>query len=258
MYSYERSHFVPPPAPAKESQCFAGGLWGPHVCRACLELRNQSARSPRFLLLDLPQLHPCKKEEQDTPGSLRGTPSAPVWDPTPARQLPRAPRRTRAHSSPHLEEGGARPRRDVTAPGTSCGSRGGARGPQGAWPKKKNPIPFSRDFAPAGSQRSAHRLVHCTRVSSGARSASVGVGAGRASRCRRGERKRPGTAAEGAACARADAARSRLTGPRQRPGVRSGGARLRADGGASPPRLSRCTGEAARGAALSPPESQHG
>lgn len=87
-----------------------------------------------------PQLHPCRKEEQDTPGSLRGTPSAPVWDPTPARQLPRAPRRTRAHSSPHLEEGGARPRRDVTAPGTSCGSQGGARGPRGRGRKKSHTI----------------------------------------------------------------------------------------------------------------------
>lgn len=257
MYSYETSHFVPPPAPAKESECFAGGLWGPHVCRACLELRNQSVRSPSFPLLDLPQLHLCRKESGTPqahfaeplrhPSVNRRPPAscrAPHAEPAPvARRTWRREARAHAVTSPHL------------APAAGAGvARGGPRG-RG---RKKNPRPFSRDFAPAGSQRSAHRLVHSTRVSSGGRTASEGVGAGRASRCRRGERKRPGTAAEGAACARADAARSRLPGPRQRPGVRSGGARSRADGGASPPRLSRCTGEAARGAALSPPESQHG
>lgn len=70
-------------------------------------------------------------------------------------QLSRISGRPSAGGPPHLEEGGARPRRDVTAPGTRGGSLGGARGPQGAWPGK--PRPFSRDFAPAGSRFSSPR-----------------------------------------------------------------------------------------------------
>lgn len=131
MYSYETSHFVPPPAPAKESECFAGGLWGPHVCRACLELRNQSVRSPSFPLLDLPQLHLFRKESgtpqahfaetlrhpsvnQRPPASCR----APHAEPAPvARRTWRREARAHAVTSPHL------------APAAGAGvARGGPRG----------------------------------------------------------------------------------------------------------------------------------
>lgn len=115
--------------------------------------------------------------------------------------------------------------------------------------------PFSRDFAPAGSRVSSPRPVGSTSFSSAARSVSEGVRAGCAVRDpggasasgeRKRQRQRPGSVAERALCAGADPARPRLLAPaaaeagrEERPSA------PRADGGASPPRLSRCTEGAA-------------
>lgn len=148
MYSYETSHFVPPPAPAKESECFAGGLWGPHVCRACLELRNQSVRSPSFPLLDLPQLHLCRKESGTPqahfaeplrhPSVNRRPPAscrAPHAEPAPvARRTWRREARAHAVTSPHL------------APAAGAGVARG--GPRGRGRKKKSQTILAR-FRPS-------------------------------------------------------------------------------------------------------------
>lgn len=179
-------------------------------------------------------------------------------------QLSRISGRPSAGGPPHLEEGGAPPRRDVTAPGTRGGSLGGARGPQGAWPGSPD---HSREISPQPGRGSLHPgPVGSTSFSSVARSASASEGVGVGCRCETprvpqptGSGRSPGSVAQCALCAGADPARPRLPGPgprlRPRPGVRSCGARRsRADGGASPARLSRCT----EGAALSPPEPQHG
>lgn len=168
----------------KEEHCFwpvgnsVGELWGPHVCSgggggARLELRSYSARSPCYPLLGLSQATSCRKESGQ-PGLILQTPyGIPVGPAASGRasqrhQVPRSP--------PHLEEGGARPRCDVTAPGTSCGRLGGPRGPQGAWPgspdqsRESSPQP-GPDSLPPGPLAS-------TSISNVARSASEGVGAG--------------------------------------------------------------------------------
>lgn len=148
MYSYETSHFVPPPVPAKESECFAGGLWGPHVCQACLELRNQSVRSPSFPLLDLPQLHLCRKESGTPqahfaeplrhPSVNRRPPAscrAPHAEPAPvARRTWRREARAHAVTSPHL------------APAAGAGVARG--GPRGRGRKKKSQTILAR-FRPS-------------------------------------------------------------------------------------------------------------
>lgn len=150
--------------------------------------------------------------------------------------------------SPHLEEVGARPRRDVTAPGTSCGSLGGARGPQGAWPERPD---HSREISPQpGPNSSSHPPVDSTSVLSAARSASKGVcaGGGLAVRDPAGA-----SAASGSDPGWGGVRTVRTRGRRSHPpagaaaeaGCEERPSAPRADGGASSPCLSRCTEGAA-------------
>lgn len=91
-------------------------------------------------------------------------------------QLSRISGTPSARSPPHLEEGGARPRCDVTAPGTGCGRLGGARGLQGAWPGSPD---HSREISPQPGPDSLHTgPLASTSISNVARSASERVGAG--------------------------------------------------------------------------------
>lgn len=231
------------------------------------------------------KLHLCRRESGATQAPFADVPSGTRRR---GRRVARLLRDTECRAAPpHLEEGGARPRRDVTAPGTGGGSPGGARAgatggvarEEGEKKKTQQNPDHSHSREISSQPGSQLGLAPAPRIPQpGPERGALGLrreaGAGRAVRggdpagaSEAGGKRPRGPRLKRAACAGADAARS-LARSRLPACLAAGAA---AEAGREQRREQRAAGgwrrlpaapepvpRRGRGAALSPPEPQHG